>query len=240
MEVAGSQLCVCVWLKFERAFSTRSSPARNGFVSSSITRSSSNQKLVQKPPKKEQKLGKKVSVKLDFKLGWSRKEYRNKAEMKERKKTTLHLVCIFADVGQSSCVLSSLPCFCTFFGSIPNLKSSFTETFFPQYMQEMVESRSYCSSVNELQLQIYIASFAMCRFVQLSYSKGIQNQCIKGQDVGAVRKIQVGPDVVVTNDAFLLLLSAYSLAAAFPYTFHFDNYERVCAMRTQLLQYMQT
>ena len=34
--------CVCVWLKFERAFSTRSSPARNGFVSSSITRSSSN------------------------------------------------------------------------------------------------------------------------------------------------------------------------------------------------------
>ena len=34
-------------------------------------------------------------------------------EMKERKKTTLHLVCIFADVG------SSLPCFCTFFSSIP-------------------------------------------------------------------------------------------------------------------------
>ena len=35
-------VCVCVWLKFERAFSTCSSPARNGFVSSSITRSSSN------------------------------------------------------------------------------------------------------------------------------------------------------------------------------------------------------
>ena len=27
------------------------------------------------------------------------KKYRNKAEMKERKKTTLHLLCIFADVG---------------------------------------------------------------------------------------------------------------------------------------------
>ena len=27
------------------------------------------------------------------------KKYSNKAEMKERKKTTLHLVCIFADVG---------------------------------------------------------------------------------------------------------------------------------------------
>ena len=34
--------CVCVWLKFERAFSTRLSPARNGFVSSSITCSSSD------------------------------------------------------------------------------------------------------------------------------------------------------------------------------------------------------
>ena len=41
-------VCVCVWLKFERAFSTRSSPApkcsspaRNAFVSSTITHSSS-------------------------------------------------------------------------------------------------------------------------------------------------------------------------------------------------------
>ena len=33
---------VCVGVKFERAFSTCSSPAQNGFVSSSITRSSSN------------------------------------------------------------------------------------------------------------------------------------------------------------------------------------------------------
>ena len=47
--LVASCVCVCVWLKFERAFSTRSSPAikcsspaRNGFVSSSITRSSSN------------------------------------------------------------------------------------------------------------------------------------------------------------------------------------------------------
>ena len=40
--LVASCVCVCVWLKFERAFSTRSSPARNGFVSSSIMRSSSN------------------------------------------------------------------------------------------------------------------------------------------------------------------------------------------------------
>ena len=37
-----SLVASCVWVKFERAFSTRSSPARNGFVSSSKTRSSSN------------------------------------------------------------------------------------------------------------------------------------------------------------------------------------------------------
>ena len=43
--LVASCVCVCVGgggLKFERAFSTRSSPARNGFVSSLITRSSSN------------------------------------------------------------------------------------------------------------------------------------------------------------------------------------------------------
>ena len=44
--LVGSSVCVCVyvcvWHKFERAFSTRSSPARNRFVSSSITRSSFN------------------------------------------------------------------------------------------------------------------------------------------------------------------------------------------------------
>ena len=34
--------CVCVCGLSSNAFSTRSSPARNGFVSSSITRSSSN------------------------------------------------------------------------------------------------------------------------------------------------------------------------------------------------------
>ena len=51
--------------------------------------------------------------------------------MKERKKTTLHLVCIFADVGYSSCVLSSLPCFCTFFGSIPTSNQVLQKFFFP-------------------------------------------------------------------------------------------------------------
>ena len=40
--LVASCVYVCVWVKFERAFSICSSPARNGFVSSSITRSSSN------------------------------------------------------------------------------------------------------------------------------------------------------------------------------------------------------
>ena len=48
----------------------------------------------------------------------AKKKYRNKAEMKERKKTTLRLQKYTADVGQSSCVLSSLPCFCSFLSSI--------------------------------------------------------------------------------------------------------------------------
>ena len=44
---------------------------------------------------KEQKLGKKVSIKLHFMLKMGLKKDRNKAEVKERKKTTLHLLCIF-------------------------------------------------------------------------------------------------------------------------------------------------
>ena len=51
--------------------------------------------------------------------------------MKERKKTTLHLVCIFADVGDSSAFFHLCLVSVSFFSSIPNLKSSFTETFFP-------------------------------------------------------------------------------------------------------------
>ena len=37
----------------------------------------------------------KVSTKLHFKYGWTWKNYNNKAEMKERQKTTLHLLCNF-------------------------------------------------------------------------------------------------------------------------------------------------
>ena len=38
----------------------------------------------------------------------------------------------FADVGQSSCVLSSLPCFCTF--SAPSLlEIEFYKSFFPSF-----------------------------------------------------------------------------------------------------------
>ena len=63
--LVASCVCVRVWLNFECTFSMHSSPAlkcsfpaRNAFVSSSITRSSSNKKLVLKPPKKEQTMEK--------------------------------------------------------------------------------------------------------------------------------------------------------------------------------------
>ena len=60
------------------------------------------------------------------------KKYRNKAEMKERKKNTLHLRKYTADLGWSSCVLSSLPCFCTF--SAPSLlEMKFCKNFSPNF-----------------------------------------------------------------------------------------------------------
>ena len=41
------------------------------------------------------------------------------------------MLCISVNVRQSSCVLSSLPCFCAFIGSIdPEVKLSYGETFF--------------------------------------------------------------------------------------------------------------
>ena len=58
--------------------------------------------------------------KTSFQLRMDLKKDKNKAEMKERKKTTRHLQKYIADVGQSSCVLSSLPCFCPFFSYIVN------------------------------------------------------------------------------------------------------------------------
>ena len=48
---------------------------------------------------KERKLGKKVYSKTSFQLKMALKKVKNKVEMKERKKTILHLLCIFADVG---------------------------------------------------------------------------------------------------------------------------------------------
>ena len=42
------------------------------------------------------------------------KKYTNKTEMKEHKKTIVHLLRILADVGYFSYILSSLTCFCTY------------------------------------------------------------------------------------------------------------------------------
>ena len=79
-------------------------------------------------------LGKKSSVKLDFKLGMELKKVQKQGRderTQEDYPTSAKIHTRSRVVFLSSCVLSSLPCFCTFFSSIPNLKSSFTETFFP-------------------------------------------------------------------------------------------------------------
>ena len=54
---------------------------------------------LRKPPKKTSTIAKQNVRKLDFSCGWEWKRDRNKTEKKERKKTTLHLLCILADVG---------------------------------------------------------------------------------------------------------------------------------------------
>ena len=53
--------------------------------------------------------------------------------MKEHKKTTRHLQKQAADVGQSSCIRSSLPCFCPFFRPFFT-EMNFTGTFFPYFL----------------------------------------------------------------------------------------------------------
>ena len=50
------------------------------------------------PPEKEWIRGKN-SCKTSFQVGMDLKKYINKAETKERKKTTMHLLCILEDVG---------------------------------------------------------------------------------------------------------------------------------------------
>ena len=44
-------------------------------------------------------------------------------------KTTLHLLCIFCRCRVVFCVLSSLPCFCTFYRSIPTWNKLFLQLF---------------------------------------------------------------------------------------------------------------
>ena len=69
--------------------------------------------------------------------------YRNKEEMKERQKTVLHvyLLYIFADIQYSFCVLSSLPCFCTF--SRPSLlEMKFCRNFSPSTHVDVASRRT--------------------------------------------------------------------------------------------------
>ena len=104
---------------------------------------------------KQQITRKKVPLKLDFTYGSMelRKKDRNKAEMKGRKKTTGHLQKYEANVRQSSCVLSSLPCFCPFFSPISEVK--FQRNFFPwfsfffkgfQTTFQIDDQRIYCAA----------------------------------------------------------------------------------------------
>ena len=52
--------------------------------------------------------------------------------MKEHKKSTVHIQKYSTDVGQLSCVLSNLPCFCTFLA--PSLlEFKFYRKFFPSF-----------------------------------------------------------------------------------------------------------
>ena len=63
--------------------------------------------------------------KTSFQLRMNLIKYRNKAEMKECYKSTLHgnLLCIFADVRYSSCIVLSIPCLCPFSGpSVTEMK----------------------------------------------------------------------------------------------------------------------
>ena len=76
--------------------------------------------LVYKPPKKEEKLGEKMFLH-NFISGRDGPE-------KVRKQSRDERTCIFADVGYSR-VLSSLPCFCTFFRSPPPYMK-FSRNFF--------------------------------------------------------------------------------------------------------------
>ena len=56
------------------------------------------------------------------------KKYASKAEMKERKKTTLHVLCVFGKCRRVSYIISAHNCFCTF--SSPSLlEMKFSRTF---------------------------------------------------------------------------------------------------------------
>ena len=92
--------CVCVWLKFEYAFSIYSSPAQTHLSPAPKVFVLSTKVFVfylegaLEPPPKRTETTEKVSVKFHFHLEMGLKKYRNEVEIKERKKTTLHLLCV--------------------------------------------------------------------------------------------------------------------------------------------------
>ena len=85
---------MCMRLKFESAFSTRASPARNAFVSSTINTFVFYLE-VGKLPETKRNLGKKFLQNFISNRGGPEKSTETRHEMKERKETALHLLCVF-------------------------------------------------------------------------------------------------------------------------------------------------
>ena len=89
----------------------------NAFVSSTINKLVFNLEIGFETLQKRTETREKSFCKASFHVGMELKRYRNKAEMKECKKTTSICCVSLADIGWSSCILSSLPCSCTSSGS---------------------------------------------------------------------------------------------------------------------------
>ena len=132
--------CVFVWLKFEGTFSMCLSLALKR-LSLEQTHSSPTPKvfvlylegdLEPSPLNKNRNQGKSF-CKNSFHLRMGLKKYKYKAEMKDCKKTTLQLLCIFANVRQCSCILSFLLVSVLFSG--PSLsKMKFYRNVLPRYI----------------------------------------------------------------------------------------------------------
>ena len=89
-------------------------------------------KLVWKPLK-EQKLGKKVSLKHHFKEGWTRKKYRKRLNWKKAR-TLPYICCVHCTFCRCSALVFFhffVNCFCTFLRSIPTWNDALPKRFPP-------------------------------------------------------------------------------------------------------------